>query len=50
MEMLRRLQRRINLLIWSSQQEGKYEYREGDTIGDLIALAKGLRVDSPFGA
>ena len=29
-------------------QEGKYEYREGDTIGDLIALAKGLRVDEPI--
>ena len=29
-------------------QEGKYEYREGDTIGDLIALAKGVRLDEPI--
>ena len=29
-------------------QEGKYEYREGDTIGDLVALAKGLRMDEPI--
>lgn len=29
-------------------QEGKYEYREGDTIGDLFVLAKGLRMDEPI--
>ena len=29
-------------------QEGKYEYRNGDTVGDIVALAKGMRVDEPI--
>lgn len=29
-------------------QEGPQEYRQGDTVGDLITLAKGVRVDEPL--
>ncbi|MFT5374664.1 MAG: polysaccharide export outer membrane protein [Candidatus Latescibacterota bacterium] len=29
-------------------QEGEQEYRAGDTIADLVALAKGLRTDAPL--
>ncbi len=29
-------------------QEGELEYREGDTLGDLLALAKGVRSDAPL--
>ncbi len=29
-------------------QEGPQEYRKGDTFGDLITLAKGVRVDEPL--
>ncbi len=32
----------------SVNQEGEQEYRAGDTIADLVALAKGLRTDSPL--
>mgnify|MGYP001209940335 CR=1 FL=1 len=35
-------------LFGAVNQEGKYEFREGDTIGDLITLAKGSRVDAPI--
>ena len=28
--------------------EGEQEYRAGDTVGDLVALAKGLRTDAPL--
>ena len=35
-------------LFGAVNQEGKYEFREGDTIGDLITLAKGARVDAPI--
>ncbi len=35
-------------LFGAVNQEGKYEFREGDTIGHLITLAKGARVDAPI--
>lgn len=41
--------RRESLYLFGAvNQEGKYEYREGDTVGDLVTLAKGVQVEAPI--